>query len=148
VFAYLVLLSVSRGTAAFLLVVCLIFLLYIIWDFLTFREYYADYNLMDNRAATYLREIANAITKPSTLHHKLSTIIAFIWFLEVYGTHLQIKSIPGSLYAIAVAVFLGLLVYRFDQARKNANAIPFIVAVVSGFIVFVVAATIRGTGNP
>jgi hypothetical protein len=142
VFAYLVLLSVSKGTATFLFVICVIFFLYIVWDLLTFREYHPEYNVADGRVATYLCNTAKAIRQPSTLRPKLLTLLAFAWFLEVYGTYLQIKKVPGSIYAIAAAVFLGLWVYRSDQARRS-NAWAIIVALFFGLFIFLYSAIWR-----
>jgi hypothetical protein len=132
VFAYLVLLSVSNGTAAFLLVICIIFFLYIVWDFLTFREYYAQYGAINGRLATYGGGVARAICGASELRHKLSTLVAFLYFLVIYGIYLQIKSLHWSRYAIGLAVLLGLVGYRWDQDKRYNSLVilvPFFVAV-------------------
>jgi len=101
VFTYLLLLSVSNGTASFLAVICVIFFLYIVWDFLTFAEGY----------------------KPSSL-------IAFVYFLEIYGIYVQINGFSWAVYPIAAAVFLGLAAYRWDRTTRLIIA-----ATVCGFLV-------------
>src|SRR5262245_33672889 len=88
------------------------------WDVLTFREYYREYDAPDKNLSTYRRQIVAAIqNRPSTLRHKLSTIVAFLWFLEIYGIYLQRKDVPPYVYV--AAVFVGLCVYRWDQNTKK-----------------------------
>jgi hypothetical protein len=140
IFSYLVLLTasnISHGIAAFLFFVCWIFTLYMIWDFLTFREFHQDYGAANNHFSTYRNEIVSAIqSRPSTLRHGLSTIVAFLWFLEIYGVYLQRKNGPSYLYLLTVLA--GLIMYRWDKSepfRLSVILLPILIG--AAFFVYV-----------
>jgi hypothetical protein len=141
VFSYLVLLTVSNRVTAFLLVICVIFGLYVFWDFLTFREYHGDYGAPDNKVGTYRRQIAAAIrNESSAVRHKLSTIVAFLWFLEIYGIYLQRKNLSPYLYFAAVVA--GLYVYRWDQSARG-HSLAILAPVLIGGAIFAYVAIWR-----
>jgi hypothetical protein len=133
VFVYLLLLTISKSIAAFLLVVCAIFMLYMIWDFLTFKEYYQQYGTTDKSFCAYQTGIHAAVrNQASPLRHKLSTAIALVWFLELYCIYLQAKNI--SPYVYAVLIFVGLLGYRYDQSQPQHWSLiyaPILIALVA-----------------
>jgi hypothetical protein len=131
VLSYLVLLTVTNAAAAFLLVVCAIFILYMIWDFLTFNECFKGYEAPNGSFGTYACQIAAAArNKQSKLRSKLSTIVAFLWFLEIYGIYLQRKDVPFYLYL--TAVFVGLCMYRWDQSAPRRFLIIFAPILIAG----------------
>ncbi len=139
VFAYLVLLIASHGVAAFLFFTCVIFFMYIVWDLLTFYEYHEHYGIADNSLKTYSKGLVAAfLGRPTRLRHKLSTIVAFVWFIEIYGIYLQIKRFSPFFYLafVSVSVFVGLYVYRLDQ-RRQLNVIMIFLPILAAGVVLV-----------
>jgi hypothetical protein len=119
VFSYLVLLTVAHGTAAFLFMIWIIFCLYLIWDYLTFKKYHVCYQRDNGKIGEYLLGLRTAIADPqSPFRSKLFTVMALMWFVEVYIIYLQRKNWSPLFFAIMVLA--GLLMYRWatDQARR------------------------------
>ena len=136
VFSYLILMTFSAFVRPFLLTVCWIFFLYTIWDFLSFRDYPDQLKSKDTRLRNYLKLlISSTRNKRAPAKKKLSTIIALLWFAEIYVA--TDDSTGLSPYWAAATVLGGLIVYRADQNHQY-NSLVMILPVLAGAILLVI----------
>jgi len=135
VFSYLVLLA-SRSTTQFLATICFIFLLYVIWDRLSYAEHTNHYEPKDQNSSevglSYVGRLIHATKdEHSLVRPKLSTILALLYFAEIYFANLGAKH--WSPYFYLVLVTLGLLAYRYDQRKPQSFKLAAVPAVL-GFV--------------
>jgi hypothetical protein len=125
VFIYMFLLMSSRHLSIFLWTLAAIFALYVIWDILTVREYFAQYvkgarNLLHPSSAkiisVYVRGARNERDTSRGPIITLSWAFYFI-FLAAIITNVSL----GHVIAACIFAFVGLVGYRLDKSRSSGK---------------------------
>jgi hypothetical protein len=120
VFTYLVLLTTSGNLDIFLFIICVIFLEYAIWDFLTCADIDLERGCGAPSLFGYMRRVMTSTYESrSRERQNLSTLIALIWFIEIFLLYLELKQKAVYVTGCLLAIFVGLLIYRSDQASPR-----------------------------
>lgn len=107
VFMYLSLLVISTNRTAFLFIVSLIFFMHVLWDCVSFIEFFEREKYPDCSLRSYM------VFLPSLGRRRLTTIVYFIFTVELFS--LQYFSHPITLVPLFLAVIGILIGYRLDK---------------------------------
>ncbi|MER9316366.1 hypothetical protein NKI31_12790 [Mesorhizobium sp. M0659] len=119
VLIYLFMLLTSSHSNFFLPILCAIFILYTVWDFLTVREHYGKYRLDDTTPRKAFISEALYVYAGGILGDKnvsKGPIITMCWTLFILGMTAITRMTPlYNTYAACILTMAGLLLYRKDK---------------------------------
>lgn len=125
VFTYMLMIMTSANETFWLLILAVIFVLYVSWDFLTVREHYDKYIVGESvdRRATISQTIAvyfGGLFGP--LRYSRGPVITLIWCAYVVGlAAIVLNHGSYNVYLAGTFAIVGLTLYRADKTRSGGH---------------------------